>query len=65
MPRLTEVDTQCAASLVLVPPNPHLVDENLRGYVVLLERHFQGFCRDLYTEAAQIIASKVRRSLSC
>jgi hypothetical protein len=25
--------------------------------------HFQGFCRDLYTEAAVVIASKVRPSL--
>jgi hypothetical protein len=40
-----------------------LIDENLRGYVVLLSAHFQGFCRDLYTEAAQIIASKVRLTL--
>jgi hypothetical protein len=63
LPRLHQIDTQCAASLALVPPNIHLVDENLRGYVVLLSAHFQGFCRDLYTEAAQIIASKVRRSL--
>jgi hypothetical protein len=61
--RLTEVDAQCGASLALVPPNPRLVEENLRGYVVLLSAHFQGFCRNLYTEASQIIASKVRTSL--
>jgi hypothetical protein len=52
MVRLAEIDAQCAASQVLAPPNPRLVDENLRGYVVLLSAHFQGFCRDLYTEAA-------------
>lgn len=63
MLRLQHVDLQCAASLAAVPPNPHLIDENLRGYVVLLSAHFQGFSRDLYTEAAQIIASKVRPSL--
>jgi hypothetical protein len=63
MPRLQQVDLQCAASLAAVPPNPHLVDENLRGYVLLLSAHFQGFCRDLYTEAAQVIASKVRSRL--
>src|SRR5947209_11607208 len=63
MPRLAEVDAQCAASLVLVPPRPNLVDENLRGYVLLLSAHFQGFCRDLYTECAQIIVSRVRPSL--
>ena len=27
MPRLAAVDTQCAASLVLAPPNPNLVEE--------------------------------------
>jgi hypothetical protein len=63
MPRLQQVDLQCAASLAAVPPNAHLIEENLRGYAVLLSAHFQGFCRDLYTEAAQVIVSKVRRSL--
>src|SRR5947209_7547429 len=63
MPRLAEVDTQCAASLLLAPPNPKLVEENLRGYVLLLSAHFQGFCRDLYTECALIVVSKVRPSL--
>jgi hypothetical protein len=63
MPRLAEVDTQCAACLALAPPRPNLVEENLRGYVLLLSAHFQGFCRDLYTECAQIIASKVRPRL--
>jgi hypothetical protein len=63
MPRLRQLDVQCAASLGSVPPNASLSDENLRGYVVLLSAHFQGFCRDLYTEAAQVIASKVRKRL--
>ena len=63
MPRLQQLDIQCAASLAALPRNAHLIDENLRGYAVLLSAHFQGFCRDLYTEATQIIASKVRPSL--
>src|SRR5438105_15860230 len=63
LPRLLQVDLQCAASLAAAPPNPHLIDENLRGYALLLSAHFQGFCRDLCTEAAQVIASKVRLSL--
>ena len=63
MPRLNEIDTQCAASQALAPTNPRLGEENLRGYVVLLSAHFQGFCRDLYTESAQITVSKVRASL--
>jgi hypothetical protein len=61
--RLAEIDTQCAASLVAQPPNPPLIEENLRGYAVLLSAHFQGFCRDLYTECALVVASKVRPSL--
>src|SRR5436853_1510282 len=63
MPRLSEVDAQCAASLAVVPPQPKLVDENLRAYVLLLSAHFQGFCRDLYTECAFLVASQVRASL--
>jgi hypothetical protein len=57
------VDLQCATSLAAVPPNVHLIDENLRGYAVLLSAHFQGFCRDLYSEAVQVVVSKVRHSL--
>ncbi len=63
MPRLHQVDIQCAGCLAGVPPNAHLIEENLRGYVVLLSAHFQGFCRDLYTEGALVIVSKVRPSL--
>lgn len=63
MPRLTEIETQCAASLVLAPPQPNLVEENLRGYVLLLSAHFQGFCRDLYTECAYVVVSKLRPTL--
>jgi hypothetical protein len=62
IPRLTEIDGQCAAAAALAPPNPRLLDESLRGYVLLLSAHFQGFCRDLYTEASQIIVSRVRRA---
>lgn len=63
MPRLAEVEAQCAASLALVPARPGLVEENLRGYVLLLSAHFQGFCRDLYTECALLVVSRVRPSL--
>lgn len=54
MPRLNEVDAHCAAVLALVPPNPTFLDETLRGFVLHLSAHLQGFCRDLYTECAQI-----------
>jgi hypothetical protein len=50
LPRLGEVEAQLMASRSLAPPNPHLSEENVRGYVVLLSAHFQGFCRDLFTE---------------
>jgi hypothetical protein len=60
LPSLAHVDAQCAASITAVPPNAALVDENLRGYVLLLSAHFQGFCRDLHTEGVQIIVSEVR-----
>jgi hypothetical protein len=63
IPALNEIDTQCAGSLTVAPPNPRLAEENIHGYVVLLSAHFQGFCRDLYAEAAQCIASKVRPTL--
>lgn len=63
LPSLAHVDGQCLASVALVPPNPALVDENFRGYVLLLSAHFQGFCRDLYAECAQIIVSKTRVTL--
>jgi len=54
MPRLNEVEAHCAAVLALVPPNPTFLDETLRGFVLHLSAHFQGFCRDLYTECSQI-----------
>src|SRR4051812_44905559 len=63
MPRLSEVDAQCAPALALAPARPLLVEENLRGYALLLSAHFQGFCRDLYTEGAQIVGARVRPRL--
>ena len=60
---LDAIDIQCAASIATLPANPLLAEENVRGYGLLLSAHFQGFCRDLYTEAAQVISSKVRLSL--
>jgi hypothetical protein len=31
----------------------------MQGYVMLVSGHFQGFCRDLYTECAQLITAAV------
>src|SRR5207253_774282 len=63
LPRLSDIDAQCAAALSAMPLNARLIEEDLRGYVVLLSAHFQGFCRDLYTEAAQLISTRVRPRL--
>jgi hypothetical protein len=63
VPRLTEIEAQGATSQALAPSNPRLREENLRGYIMLLSAHFQGFCRDLYTESAQITAFRVRATL--
>jgi hypothetical protein len=53
VPRLNEVERHCATVAALVPPNPNFLDETLRGFVLHLSAHFQGFCRDLYTECTQ------------
>src|SRR5277367_410493 len=57
--RLNEVDAHCAVVEALVPPNPRFLDETLRGYVLHLSAHFQGFCRDLYTECSQIFIAAI------
>lgn len=63
IPRLAVIDAQCASIASAIPPNPHLIDENFRGFILLLSAHFQGFCRDLYTECAMIISAEVRVDL--
>lgn len=57
--RLNEVDTHCLALLALIPANPMFLEETLRGFVLHLSAHFQGFCRDLYTECSQICIAVV------
>src|SRR3954447_11108367 len=52
--RLQDVEAHCAAVIAQVPPNATFLDETLRGYVLHLSAHFQGFCRDLYTECSQL-----------
>lgn len=53
LPRLNEVEAHCAGVAAMVPPRPAFLDETLRGFVLHLSAHFQGFCRDLYTECSQ------------
>jgi len=52
--RLNEVESHCAVIDALAPANPTFLEEVLRGFVLHLSAHFQGFCRDLYTECSQI-----------
>ena len=59
VPRLNEVEAHCAAVLALAPPNPRFLDETLRGFVLHLSAHYQGLCRDLYTECSQICIASV------
>jgi hypothetical protein len=63
MPRLGHTDAHCATLLALPPPPPPLALEALQGYVMLVSGHFQGFCRDLYTECSQICAAVVPAGL--
>jgi hypothetical protein len=59
MPRLNEVDAHCAAVAALAPPNLTFLDEVIRGFVLHLSAHFQGFCRDLYTECSQVLIAAI------
>jgi len=52
--RLSKIDLHCREVDALVPPDLAFLDETLRGYVLHLSAHFQGFCRDLYSECAQL-----------
>ena len=54
IPRLSEVERHCAVVQAMLPPNPAFLEKTLRGYVLHLSAHFQGFSRDLYTECSQI-----------
>lgn len=46
------------------PLSVALRDECLRSLAMLLSAHFQGFCRDLYTELTQKIAAAIPPSIS-
>ncbi|MHC5541053.1 HEPN domain-containing protein [Singulisphaera rosea] len=60
LPRIAELEKQCTTTTAPVPPNPRLEDENLRGLIILLSAHFQGFCRDLCTECTMILSARIR-----
>jgi hypothetical protein len=53
--RLNAVDAQCHALHAAGPANS--ADELLRGYVMLLSAHLQGYCRELYSECLQHVSA--------
>ena len=59
IPRIAEFEKQCATASALAMPNRQLEDENHRGLIMLLSAHFQGFCRDLYTECALTLSARI------
>jgi hypothetical protein len=63
MPRLAEIEAHCAVVHGLAIPNRLLAEESLAGYVLLLSGHFQGFCRDLYTECCQVVTAGIPTAL--
>ncbi len=71
MARLGHTDAHCvtllapppAAAPAASPVAPPLAQEGVQGYVMLVSGHFQGFCRDLYTECAQLCASAAPATL--
>ena len=54
--RLDGIDAQC---VVVAATDAIHLDECLRGYVMHLSAHFQGFCRNLYAECSQVCSSAV------
>lgn len=68
MSRLGHTDAHCAAQFATagLPPahgSSPLGEESLQAYVMLLSGHFQGFCRDLYTECSQVCTGTVSPGL--
>src|SRR5689334_16850889 len=63
MQRLAQMSGHCVAAAALTPLNVYLAEESLRGYAMLLCGHFQGFCRNLYSECAQLLVAQVPLAL--
>jgi hypothetical protein len=59
--KLAKIEAQCVWAAGLVPADPEMAAEHLRAYVTLLSAHFQGFCRDLYTEASLKVIDRINR----
>lgn len=63
LPQVRAIEAEVAAALARTPPDPVLTDELRRASIVLLSAHVQGFCRDLYREAVNVVVQKVRVGL--
>lgn len=59
--RLAMLEAVCGRAAVVVPLDTDALDEHLRAYAALLSAHFQGFCRDLYTEAVFQVVARVKQ----
>jgi RiboL-PSP-HEPN len=59
--RLAKLESRCVWASNLVPTDAELLDEHLRAFTTLLSAHFQGFCRDLYAEAALKVGSRIKQ----
>jgi hypothetical protein len=59
--KLDKVEARCVWAAGLVPADPEMESEHLRAYVTLLSAHFQGFCRDLYSEASTQVVDRIKR----
>jgi len=58
LPRLQRFGTHCAShSTQPTSAQNTIAEETLHGYVMLISGHFQGYCRDLYSESVQLCAN--------
>lgn len=62
LPRLAELEGQCRAVLAATPVKRVAVEELARAYVLMLSSHFQGFCRELYSEAADALVTQLEKA---
>jgi hypothetical protein len=69
MHRLALMESHCISlhvpvgAAVAAASSLAFAQESLQAFVMLLSGHFQGFCRDLYTECSQLCAAAVPASL--
>ncbi len=62
LPRLAELEEQCRAVLAAKAAKRAAAEEIARAYVLMLSGHFQGFCRELYSEAADALVTHLEKA---